>query len=254
MDDQVKETGNENGTERLQRLRKEAKELGITGTMTAEDFEAAIKAKKDEGLIVEDILDTDEMKKIEVTLKYEAEVREKLIRERQIKTDTATIIVESESLHIKIDLPESPTEVDLARARKKLGIVKAEVRPSPETVAIESSKRGYYRFTNREQDDARQSATLGGKYSIDLIPDQIHVLSEFHIRAWDQYAVEPVYGRVPVQGPLTDGDMGETCQRTGGKPRFLFSYLGEAPQNAPFGLVTDTKILEEFKKPLMQVS
>lgn len=246
MENQVKETG----TERLHRLREEARALGITGRMTADEFETKIVQAKADGVTppVKNGLTSEEAKKIEARLKYEDEVREKFKRERQVQIDRATIIAESESLKIKIDLSENPTELELARARVKLGIEKTIVKPSPETVGIESSKRGYYVFTNREQDDAAHTVNLGGKYVIHLIPDQVHVLSEFHIRTWRRIAVVPVYERVPVPGPIVEGQMKEICKRTKDKPRFSFDYLGEAPQDAPFGLVTDVKILDGLKQ------
>ncbi len=253
MENKVEETG----TERLSRLRAEAKTLGIVGRYKADEFEKMIAQAKIDGqekVVIEPIsaggLTPEEAGKIDARLKYEEDAREKFRVARQIQIDRATIIAESETHTVEIDLPEIPTELELARARAKLGIEKKEVKPSPETRAIEASKRGYYRFTNREQDDAAHTVNLGGKYTIHLIPNQIHVLSEYHVRKWDQIAVTPVYKRVPtgvVSGPDTVGELAEECRRVGGKPRFGFDYLGEAPQDAPFGLVTDTKILDEFK-------
>ena len=261
MSTQVQETG----SERLVRLRAEAKELGIVGQMTGDQFEEAIKAKK-EGVVEtpsapdplavpvpHEGLTVDEAKKIEARLKYESKIQEELRTEIEARKERASIIAESESLSIPIDLPEKPTELELARARRKLGIQKKEVKPSPETVAIEASKRGYYRFANREQDDASHSPNLGGKYLIHLIPDQVHVLSEYHVRRWKHVAVTPVYERVAT-GLTGDGDMAQRCERTGSKPRFMFEYLGSAPQEAPFGMVTDRKILDELNAKEEQFS
>ena len=247
MENQVKETG----IERLSRLRAEAKEVGIAGRLTADEFEAAIKAKKEktDPLVTprHDGITIEEAKKIDARLKYEEDARAKFRHERQIKLDRATILAESESLHIKIDLPENPTELELAKARTALGLKKTEVKPSPETVAIEASKKGYYVFTNREQDDASHTVNPGGKYTIHLIPDQIHVLSEHHVRLFRKNAVLPVYDRVPT-GSTVEGQMGERCERVGSKQRFSFDYLGEAPDDAQFGLVTDVKILNKLKQ------
>ncbi len=250
MEDKVKETG----LQRLARLRKEAAKLGIKGLFAADEFQRLIDEKKK--MPIESVpsekgsvrLSDDEAKKIRARLEYEDKVREEFKIARQIQIDRATIIAESESLKIKIDLPEKPTELELAKARVKLGIEKAEIKPSPETVAIESSKRGYYIFTNREQDDAAHTVNPGGKYVIHLIPDQIHVLSEAHIKLFRKFAVVPVYKRVKTEGPPIEGQMGEVCKRVESKQRFSFEHLGEAPQDADFGLVTDTKILDELRK------
>ncbi len=256
MENKVEETG----MERFRRLQKEAKELGITGQHKADELETLIAQAKLDGtekVVVEPVkeseksatgLTVEEAEKIDARLKYEEDAREKFRVARQIQIDKASIITESETLGIVIDLSEKPTELELARARAKLGIEKKEVKPSPETLAIEASKRGYYIFTNREQDDAAHTVNPGGKYTIHLIPDQIHVLSEAHIRLFRKFAVVPVYKRVQIAGPPVEGQMGEECKRTGSKPRFSFEYLGEAPQDAPFGLVTNMKILDELKK------
>ena len=231
------------GLDRYHELQAKAKKLGIPNNGSTEQLEAAIEAhvtsEPKTGLTAEDAA------KIDVRLKYEFDQQEKFRAKRQIRIDRATIVTEAESLGISIDLPEEPTELELAKARQDLGMKKVEIKPSPETLKIESSKRGYYIFTNREQDDASHTINPGGKYTIHLIPDQVHVLSKFHVDFCRRKAVQPVYGRVPVPGPYVEGRMGEECKRTGSKPRFGFEYLGEAPQDAPFGMVTDMKILEK---------
>lgn len=244
MTDQVEETGQA----RYQRLNKEAKALDIdTKGMNSDAIETAIKSqgevKGPTGIT------TDEAASIEARLRFEEETRDKIRAERKITTERAELIAESESLNIPIDLPDTPTILELARARRTLGLKKKEERPSPETLAIEAGKRGYYIFTNREQDDASHTVNLGGKYTIHLIPDQIHVLSDFHIKRWRQCAVVPEYKRVEtgvVASDDTAGRLMQECKRVGGKPRFAFEHLGDAPQDAPFGLVTNKKVLEEL--------
>lgn len=250
--EEVTETKPEDGRVLRHKLIAKAKELGVPAGGSIEQLKKAIAVKEVIGSseTSKTGLTPEEAVKIDARLKYEFEVQEKFRTERKIQIDRAAIMVESKSLRIPIELPEKPTELELAQARLSLGMKKKEVKPSPETVAIESSKRGYYIFTNREQDDAAHTVNPGGKYIIHLIPDQVHVLSEFHIKFFRQKAVTPIYQRVAVAGPLVEGRMGEECKRTGSKPRFAFEYLGEAPQDAQFGIVTDTKILDELKQPL----
>lgn len=258
--DKVTET-TETRIEKLNRLREEARGYGIVGRLTVEAFEIAIAEAKAAGQVatsntVEDTkgLTAEEAAKIDARLKYEEEAREKFRRQRQIKIASEEIRAKSKFLKIKIDLPENPTEFQLAEARLVLGMKEKEIKPSPETLAIESSPRGYYIFTNREQEDASHTVNPGGKYTINLIPDQVHVLSEFHIKFFRQRAVVPIYKRVPVAGPVVEGRMMEECKRTGSKPRFSFEKLDEAPSDAPFGLVTNMKILEELKQEQKQLS
>ncbi len=242
MTDQVEETGQA----RYQRLNKEAKALDIeTKGMNSDAIETAIKSQSE--VKGPTGITTDEAASIEARLRFEEETRDKIRAERRIITEKAELIAESESLNIPIDLPDTPTELELAKARRTLGVKKKEERPSPETLGIEAGKRGYYIFTNREQDDASHTVNLGGKYVIHLIPDQIHVLSDFHIKRWRQCAVVPEYKRVDTGVTASDetaGRLMQECKRVGGKPRFAFEYLGEAPQDAEFGLVTNKKILE----------
>ncbi len=249
------------GMEHYRKLQAEAKELEVDsyGKMNIAALEAAITAKKLAGEGTPDSLETptehdgltaDEAKKIEARLKYEFKIQEEHRVRIQQEKARASIVAESESLNIPIDLPENPTELQLAKARRKLGIQKKEIRPSPETVAIEASKRGYYVFTNLRQDDAAHTVNLGGKYTIHLIPGQIHVLSAYHIKFWKKNAVYPKYERVetgvkPSQD--TTGQFAQECRRVGGTSRFMFEYLEEAPQDAPFGMVTNMEILDKLK-------
>jgi len=226
MENEVKKTEN-TGLNEYQKLKEEAVKLGIEGHHPMAELKELVDKKK-----------------IEIRLKYEYEVSGKLKHEYKLKIARAEIIAESESLCIPIDLPEKPTELDLAKARKTLGIKKKEPKPSPETLAIEASKRGYYLFRNLEQEDVDISCIPGGKYQIDLVPNKVHVLSEYHIKFFRQRAVVPVMGRVP----RADGK-GENTVRTGSKPRFTFEHLGEAPQESPFGVVLDEKILNKLLQP-----
>ncbi len=270
MENELKESG----MERFRRLQKEAKALGITGHHKSDELAILIDDYKAQGVTeaanidvaapvtVKSGLTVDEAAKIDARLKYEEDAREKFKVARQIQIDRASIVAESESLKIKIELSEKPTELELAKARRLLGMKKIEVKPSPETVRIEGgihpitgktilpSPRGYYKFTNLEQDDAAHTVNPGGKYLIHLIPDQIHVLSEWHIKFFGQKAVTPIYKRVSTgitPGPDTVGKMAEECKRVGGKPRFSFEKVGDAPDDAPFGLVTDIEVLDELR-------
>lgn len=252
---QVQETG----MERFRRVQAEAKALGITGQHKADEYETLIAEKKAGGqetetaspATIESGLTDDEAAKIDAEMKYRFEAEEKIREQRRIQTEKAGIVAESESLGIAVDLPENPTELQLAKARVKLGIEKTQVKPSPETVAIEASKRNYYEFMNIEQRDASHSTNPGGKYMIHLIAGQIHVLTEWHVKHFKQKSITPVYERRDTgitPGPNTVGELAQKCVKVRGEPRWMFEYLGEAPQDAPFGLVTDMKVLNELRQ------
>lgn len=248
METKVEETKQQ----RLTRVRAEAATLDIRGLFTADKFEELIAQARAGGVVEKKAgITVEEAEKIDARMKYEEDARQKFRVAHLIQLNRATILAEAKVARVVIDLPENPTEKDLAEARVKLGIKKVEVKPSPETLAIEASKRGYYRFTNLRQDDAAHTVNPGGKYYFNLIPDQIHVLPVWLINFCRRKAVVPTYERVPtgvVPGPDSVGQIAEECRRTGGKARFSFADLGEAPQDAKFGLVTDTKILSELNQ------
>jgi len=227
-DKQVKKTDQD-------KLKEQAKDLGI---------DPKLSEKGPTGISVKDAKD------IENRVRFAEETRDKIRREREIVTQRATLVAESETLCIPIDLPEIPTELELARARQLLGVKKKEVRPSPETVAIEASKKGYYVFRNLEQKDATHTANPGGKYTINLVPGQIHVLSEYHVKLWGKICYEPVYSNVPTGVNADAGDsvgrIVDESRMTAKEPRWTFEHRGEAPQDAEFGLVTDAKILKKL--------
>ncbi len=261
MDNEVKKTGNE-GVAEYHRLKRVAKGLGIdvdgmnkeslikaidaNGTtepkvapteierLRSESVKLGIEAENmDKGELVKAI----QRKEIAERVRIEAEEREKLQLEYRLRNERAGLIAESESLAIPIELPEPCTELDLAQARRRLGIKKSEVKPSPETLAIEASKKGYYIFRNLEQDDVDVSCNVGGKHRFDFIPDQVHVLPAWLIGYMRQRAVFPVYGRVP----RADGK-GEDTKKTGEKQRFVFEFIEDAPQEAEFGVVLDESL------------
>lgn len=268
-ENQVQETG----MERFRRLQAEAKALGITGKHNTAEYVTLIAQKKAELENPAPVIETpeapaanidvapptevpyelsdDQAAKIDAEMKHRFEAEEKFRETRRLITERAGIIAESELLGIAVDLPENATELQIARARVKLGIEKTQEKPSPETVAIEASKRNYYEFMNIEQRDASHSTNPGGKYMIHLIAGQIHVLTEWHVKHFKKKAVTPVYERRDTgieAGPNTVGKLAQECVKVRGEPRWMFEYLGEAPQDAPFGLVTDVKILNELRQ------
>lgn len=277
MEEQVKKTGNPGAAE-YHRLKKQAKDLGIdtegmkkdeiaaaidpNGTNLSEDSETstaehdtapvselerlrgeAVKLGLDvDGMDKDEVVKAIQRKQISDTERIRIEEREKIMQEQRMKQERAEIVVESESLGIPVELPEVCTELDLAKARRDLGLKKKIPKPSPETLAIEASKKGYYIFRNLEQDDVDVSCCPGGKYHFDFIPDKVHVLPDWLVRKFlPQRAIFPIYGRVP----RGDGK-GEDTVRTGTKPRFTFEFIDEAPQEAKFGIVLDEALLAKL--------
>lgn len=230
MDNEVKKTANE-GVSEYHKLNKEAKSIGID--TTGMDKEAIVKAVQ--------------RKQIAGTERIRAEEAEKIRQEYRLKQERGELIAESEAAAIPIDLPDPCTDADLAKARNRLGLEKKKVKPSPETLAIEASSRNYYIFRNLQQDDVDITCYPGGKYRFHLMPGELHVLPAYLPKLFRSRATEPVYKRIPVKN--AQGEVvGENTVKTADKPRFTFELVGEAPQDAPFGLVTD----ESLKAKLLE--
>jgi len=191
---------------------------------------------------------------IRKTVEMEETVRLKLQEESRMRQDIATIEAEAESRGITIKIPADPTLANIATLKKKLDIIIKTPKPSPETLAIENSKKVYAQFHNREQEDMDiPSFTVGGKYWFRLFPEKIHVLPLWLINHWRKTAVAPVYDKKMVPNPeavAMDG-MVEQSVKVGVKQRWLFEIRGDAPDNASFGVVLDKKILDklELKEP-----
>lgn len=190
-----------------------------------------------------------EMEVIRQSVELEEKVRLRLQEQSRMKRDIAEIQAEAAIRGIKIDIPAEPMLADVMRLKKELNLMIKEPIPSPETVAIEKSKKVYAVFHNREQEDMDiPDFTVGGKYWFHLWPEKVHVLPEWLIGHWRKKARYPLYGKTTVPNPqgVKVGETIEKVGRIGWKQRFLFEILGDAPNNASFGVVLDEKILSKL--------
>ncbi len=206
-----------------------------------------------------------ETEAIRKSVELEEKVRLRLQEQSRMKRDIAEIQAEAAVRGVKIDIPKEPTLADIAKLKKELNLKIKEPIPSPETMAIEGgvdpktgkvippSKKVFAVFHNREQEDMDiPDFTVGGKYWFHLWPEKIHVLPEWLIGHWRRTARYPIYGKVTVPNPqgVKVGETMEKAGRTGWKQRFLFEVLGDAPDNASFGVVLDEKILSKLRQPV----
>lgn len=196
-----------------------------------------------------------ETEAIRKTVEIEERERMRLQAESKMKIDIAAIVAESEIRGIKVDIPKEPTIVDIVRLQKQLLMTVKEPKPSPETLAIEASEKVYAVFLNMEQGDMNVPFNVGGKYWFHLWPEKVHVLPRWLIGYLRKKASTPIYGRVKVKD-LMSADIDDVIERSvrkGVKPRFRFEILGDAPQNAKFGVVLDDKILKKLLPELQPV-
>jgi hypothetical protein len=196
------------------------------------------------------MIETEVIKK---SVELEEKVRLRLQEQSRMNRDIADIQAEASLRGIKIEIPKEPKLTDIMRLKKELDLMIKEPKPSPETLAIEKSKKVYAVFHNREQEDMDiPDFTVGGKHWFHLWPEKVHILPEWLINHWRKTARYPLYGKTTVPNPqgVKVGETIEKVGRIGWKQRFLFEILGDAPSDASFGVVLDEKILSKLTQPV----
>ncbi|KKN19560.1 hypothetical protein LCGC14_0944460 [marine sediment metagenome] len=191
-----------------------------------------------------------EMEAIKRTVEIEERARLKLQQESKMRLDLAEIRAEADIRGVTIDIPKEPTLTDIARLKKELDIIIKEPKPSPETLAIESSKKVYAIFRNLEQDDMDVLRNPGGKHWFHFWPDKVHVIPEWLIGYYRKTATVPRYEKKTVR-TLETAQIQETIEkvvRTKDRQRFSFEVLGDAPDDASFGIVTDSQIISSLEQ------
>lgn len=191
------------------------------------------------------IVETEAIRK---SVELEEKVRLRLQEQSRMKRDIAEIQAEAALRGVRIDIPKEPTLADVMKLKKELNLMIKEPKPSPETLAIEKSKKIYAVFHNREQEDMDVTFCPGGKYWFHLWPEKVHALPEWLIGYLRRVAVYPIYKKEAAPNPqgVKIGETIEKVARIGNKQRFLFEVLGDAPSNASFGVVLDEKILSKL--------
>lgn len=209
-------------------------------------------AKKLELTVAKNISDESLRSKMEFALIEQHETKVEKIREEiraksKLRERVAEVKASADLLGITIKIPEDPTILDVIRLEKELGIKKKIPKPSPETLAIEASKKVYAIF--KENDDVDVHVNVGGKHNFHFWPEKIHVLPEWLINQYrskkNPFGKHPVSVKEEVHGHPT---IAERMSPTKMRSRFTFEIIGDAPQNAKFGVVTDEKILSKLEQ------
>ncbi len=216
------------------------------------DYAKKLKLDIPPNITDENLRHAIETEAIKQTVELEETVRLRLQEKSKMKRDIADIQAEAKVMGIKIEIPTEPTLTDILALKKKLNMMIKEPKPSPETVAIEASKKVYAVFHNREQEDMDVTINPGGKYWFHFWPEKVHVIPEWLIGYLRGQARHPVYGKTMVPNPQSV-EVGATIEksgRIGWKQRFLFEVVGDAPKDSSFGVVLDEKILSKFTQPV----
>ena len=223
-------------------LRKENRE-GLLKIAKKIDF------KVPKGIETEDLRQKLEYALIERHEKAAEEVREKLRNEAKLKQRIAELKANATLAKVTITIPENPTIMDVVRLEKELGIKKKIPKPSPETIAIEASKKVYALFRNLEQEDVDVVVMPGGKYRFHLWPDKVHVLPEWLIQTY-RSKKNPAGTRPQTDYKEVTGHERIAAQMTRmeRRQRFAFEVIDDAPKNAKFGVVLDEAILSKLEQ------
>ena len=124
-------------------------------------------------------------------------------------------------------------------------------KPSPETVAIMNSKKVYAVYYNHTEDmNTDVEFRRGTAHKFHLYDQYLHVLPQCLID--DANDPENPTGKIPIHGTRKDptpGVIGERSVIIGHRSRFDFTVKGDAPQDAPFGVVLDKDIYKELHHP-----
>lgn len=161
---------------------------------------------------------------------------------RDFKIDTKGLnkmeIVEAiEKAHIKMKIElEAKARAELAtKAARALGMdPRKKSKPSPETLAIQNSKRKYYVFRNQEEEGVKVTIRKGEKYRFEMHDGRIHCLPVWLVENLRKTATYPIYAQ--RKNPATGL---EYSAHVGNRPRFGFDELEDAPEDTPFGVVID---------------
>ncbi len=222
-------------------------------TMTKEELKgAAGKLKLDvpKSMNEDDLRNLVTTESIRQTIVLEEKVRLRLQEESRMKRDIADVQAEARVRGIKIEIPDNPTLTDVITLKKQLNMSIKEPKPSPETLAIEASKKVYAIFHNLEQEDMDIPCNVGGKYNFHLYPERTHILPEWVIKHWQKTASVPIYEKRMIAA-LESAQVGQTVEastQTGTKKRFLFEIIGEAPDNSSFGVVLNVETLSSLEQ------
>lgn len=225
------------------------------------EYAKRLKLKLPKNIKDDNLRKAVETEAIKQSVELEEKVRLRLQEESRMKRELTEIRAEADVRGVVIKIPAEPTAIDILKLKKRLNMMIKELKPSPETRAIEASKKVYAVFHNREQEDMDVTFCPGGKYWFHLWPEKVHILPQWLIGWLRKTAIQPVYSKEAVLNPqaVKIGGTMEKSVRLKNKPRFLFEILNneqgqpfKVPDNASFGVVLDEAILEEIlpKQPV----
>lgn len=140
------------------------------------EYASKLKLKLPKNISDERLRESIEIEAIRKTVELEEKVRLRLQEQSVMKRDIAEIQGEAAVRGIKIDIPKEPTLLDIVKLKKELHLMIKEPKPSPETLAIETSKKVYAVFHNREQEDMDVTFNVGGKHWFHFWPEKVHVI------------------------------------------------------------------------------
>ncbi len=130
-----------------------------------------------------------------------------------------------------------------------------KAKPAPETILIATSKKVYALFTNLQDEGADIEFNKGCTHTFHLYHDYLHILPQCLIDE-NKDSSSPI-GKRPVhamrRNPNSRVDnMASTI--IGHKRRYSYEVYGDAPQDAPFGVVLDKEIYDKLGVPFPEAA
>ena len=152
---------------------------------------------------------------------------------------------------------------DKAKAERKKDVDRllsldpqTKAKPSPETIAIANSKKVYAVYFNRTEDKGTDiEFNKGCTHTFHLYDRYIHIMPQYLIDEAENLDIPT--GKMPIHGTRKDttpGVIGERSVIIGHESRFDYKVLGDAPQDAKFGVVLDQDIYKKLHHPFPQVA
>jgi hypothetical protein len=151
---------------------------------------------------------------------------------------------------IKFELDaESKAKAELVQSKtdqiNSLGQKTQTTYSSPESKAIEASKKVYALFRNMANPGFSESMNIGCVYTFKLYDEKVHILPEWLITYLTKtMASVSEHAYREIKNPVTQ--LPQQVRSGVSKRKFFFQVLSDAPSDSEFGVVIDNTVLKKF--------
>jgi hypothetical protein len=168
-----------------------------------------------------------------------------------IKRENLEEMVQVAQFKKELELKEKAKAERAKDVQKMLNLDPAtKAKPSPETIAIANSKKVYAVFHNLEEEGVDVEFNKGCTHNFHWYDQYIHIVPQCLVEE-NRDRQNPI-GKRPIHGMRKDPRIqmaNEVSTIIGHKPRYRLEVLGDAPQEAQFGVIIDKKLYDKFGWP-----